>query len=166
GYPKFAPFDPSERYPEIPASATLVLTPNLVYRAVRESFRLLGLDAERFGTPQWNPLGDLVKPGARVLLKPTLVRHENHGPGGTDCLVTHGSVVRAVLDYVLLALNGSGEVWIGDSPVQSCEFERVVEVTGLRSMDEEMSRRTPVPIGLIDFRLVRTVEDGSGDAGR
>jgi uncharacterized protein (DUF362 family) len=164
-YPEAAPFDPGERWPETRADAVIASSPNPVYAAVRESFRLLDLDRARFGRPDWNPLGDLVKPGARVLLKPNLVRHENHGPGGTDCLVTHGSVVRAVLDYVLLALQGKGEIWIGDSPVQSCEFEKVVEVTGLRATVDEMRRRTGMKIGLIDFRLVRTVEDGSGVAG-
>src|SRR6185436_18604054 len=125
-YPRLAPFDPGERFPEMPAGAAIAASRNPVYAAVRESLHRLGLDEARFGTPQWNPLGDLVGPGARVLLKPNLVRHENHGPGGTDCLVTHGSVVRAVLDYVLLALQGTGAVWIGDSPVQGCDFERVV----------------------------------------
>jgi uncharacterized protein (DUF362 family) len=165
-YPTTTPFDPSERFPETPRDAPLAATANVVYAAVRESLAGLGLDAARFGTPAWNPLGDLVKPGSRVLLKPNLVRHENHGPGGTDCLVTHGSVVRAVLDYALIALRGSGEIWIGDSPVQSCEFEKVVEVTGLRATVEEMRRRTGIKIGLVDFRLVRTMEDGSGVAGR
>ncbi len=164
-YPRTAPFAPSERYPELPAATPVDTDTNAAYAAVRDALRHLGLDEARFGTADWNPLGEVVRPGARVLLKPNLVRHENHGPGGTDCLVTHGSVVRAALDYVLVALRGEGEVWIGDAPIQSCVFDRVLDVTGLREVVADAQARTTVPIRIVDFRRVRTVEDGDGLAG-
>ena len=63
GYPLGAPFGPNEDYPELavapwarPASA-----PNAVYGAVREMLAGMKLDAERFGTPAWNPLAGLVR---------------------------------------------------------------------------------------------------------
>ena len=165
GYARMAPFDPSEPYPEF-GDAPTARTPNPAFDAVREVLQRLGLDAARAGTPEWNPLGDLIEPGMRVLVKPNMVRHENHGPGGTDCLVTHGSVVRAVLDYVLLALRGEGEVTVGDSPIQSCEFEKLLGVTGIARTAEVLSERHGLPIGVFDFRCVGTVEGANDLAGR
>ena len=43
------------------------------------------------------PLGAVIRPGARVLVKPNLVLHENEGPWGIEPLVTHLSVIRAVV---------------------------------------------------------------------
>jgi len=55
-----------------------------------------------------------------------------HGDGlSLDPLVTHGSVVRAVLDYVIKALAGRGSIIIGDSPLQYADFGRTTEATGL-----------------------------------
>ncbi|MCE9634336.1 MAG: DUF362 domain-containing protein [Planctomycetes bacterium] len=164
-YPKLPPFDPGEAYPEMFGVAVAGLTPNPVYAAVRDALRHAGLDAAHVGTSQWNPLGDIVRPGMRVLLKPNMVRHENHGTGGTDCLVTHGSVVRVALDYVLRALEGRGEVWIGDAPIQSGDFERTLDVTGLRGVVEDAQRRSSIPIRVIDFRRVATEESAAGLPG-
>ena len=41
--------------------------PNPVYEAVEAMF--LGLDAGRAGTPEWNPLGDVISPGDRVAIE-------------------------------------------------------------------------------------------------
>ena len=51
--------------------------PNPVYEAVEAMFKGLGLDRARAGTPEWNPLGDLVAPGDRVIIKPNLVSSKN-----------------------------------------------------------------------------------------
>ena len=64
-YPATAPYDPDQAYPELAQLPFPVgIDPsNKVYGGVREALRLLGLDRERFGTPEWNPLGELVRPG-------------------------------------------------------------------------------------------------------
>lgn len=164
-YPRVPPFDPGEAYPELTGIARAGRTPNLVYAAVREALRNAGLDEANAGTASWNPVGAVVRPGMRVLLKPNLVRHENHGPGGTDCLVTHGSVVRAALDYVLRALEGHGEVYVADAPIQSADWDRVLDVTGVRQVVEDARTRTAVPVHLVDFRRVATQETGTGLPG-
>lgn len=51
--------------------------PNPVYEAVEAMFKGLGLDRARAGTPEWNPLGDLIAPGSRVIVKPNLVSSKN-----------------------------------------------------------------------------------------
>ena len=164
-YPERAPFDPGESYPELGGIASAGAGPNAVYDAVREALRHAGLDGDHLGTEAWDPLGDLIVPGMRVLLKPNLSFHENRGPGGADCLVTHGSVVRAVLDFVLRALDGRGEVWIADAPDAHCDFARALAVSGIGAVVGDARRRTSVAIRVVDLRRVVIEEAGAGKPG-
>ena len=63
------------------------------------------LTAAHYRSAEWNPLGGFVRPSDRVVLKPNFVRNfRESSPEDGDCLVTHGAVIRAVLDYVYIAL--------------------------------------------------------------
>ncbi len=154
-----APFHPSESFPECPFRNVSV-RPNHAYGMVRRLLRDLGLDAERFNTPAWNPIGQLVQPGAKIVIKPNWVLHENLGKGGTDCLVTHASILRAVLDYAILAR--SREIVIGDAPIQDCDFERL-QALGFREV-VEFCAAGGVPVRVVDFR--RTVLEERGHSVR
>lgn len=70
------------------------------------TLRSLGLDTGRVGTPQWDPLSDVIMPGARVVLKPKFVPSKNfHQVMRREllsCSSTHGSV-RPIIDYALCA---------------------------------------------------------------
>ena len=147
-------FHPSERFPEY--SGELSPTPNPVYGMVRQVLADLGLDKARFGAPDWNPIGELVPSGAKIVVKPNWVLHQNLGEGGTDCLVTHASVLRAVLDYVFLAR--PREVIVGDAPIQDCDFEKLLGLGAQRVIDAMASRGRPVRIA--DFRRTTLVDDG------
>lgn len=159
-YPRRPPYDPSEEYPELPG-VPRGEEDNPAFRAVRECFRRLGLDAAHSGTAAWNPLGALVRPGDRVVLKPNLVSHRNmgaraYGETDTDSLVTHGSVVRAVLEYVALALQGQGSVVIGDCPVQGTRWPELMTLTGLEDVAAAVRARFPgLEVRCEDFRLGR-----------
>jgi uncharacterized protein (DUF362 family) len=135
GYPAAFPFDSDERYPEY-RGAVAAAGANPVYRAVRKSLELLGYDREHFNTPEWNPLGHLVKPGHRVFIKPNCCSHEygrkkEGSTGDVFSVITHPSVVRAIADYVAIALKGRGEIVIGDNPTIDTNFARLMEVTRL-----------------------------------
>ncbi len=121
-YPSIPPYHPGIAYPEY--AGPIASEANDVYTAVRNALRDLDLDAARFGTPNWNPIGDLVPPGARIVIKPNWVLHANEGPGGTDCLYTHPSVLRPLIDYALKAKPSS--LIIGDAPVQVCDFNALL----------------------------------------
>ena len=152
-----APYAPGEAYPEFPALAVGTGS-NPVFALVRGALRDLGLDAERFGTPRWNPLGALVKPGGRIVVKPNWVLHQNLGPDGMDCMVTHPSVLRAVLEYVFLAR--PAQVVLGDAPLQGCDFERLLDFGGLRDVIRHFQGRG-LPLAVRDFR--RTVMKQAGE---
>ena len=151
--PDAAPYPPSEPYPEY--RGPLATAPNEAYALVREALAGLGLDAQLFGSPDWNPVGALVKPGARIVVKPNWVLHANEGSGGTDCLITHASILRAVLDYVLLAKPAS--VIIGDAPVQVCHFDKVQALGFDRVAD--YFRQLGAPITVKDFRRTTMVRE-------
>lgn len=122
---------------------------NHTFDAVRRCFLGAGLDVGRYGSPVWNPLGALIRPGESVLLKPNLVK-ENHprDPEGWRYVLTHGSVIRAVSDYIWKAVGPRGKVVVADAPQTDSSFERIVRVLGL-----DVVRDFYVDRGL-DFRLV------------
>lgn len=150
-YPDRAPFHPSEPYPESPFGL-VSSEPNDVYAGVRETFRLAGLDAQRYGTPGWNPLRELVRPGDTVLLKPNLVKERHpRDPEGWRYVLTHGSVLRAVADFVWIALEGDGRILIADAPQTDSSFEGVIEILGLGEVRDLLTAHG-VPVELIDLR--------------
>jgi uncharacterized protein (DUF362 family) len=129
------PWSPGAEYPELTKAFGAAANGgpfNSVYAAVRGALHALGLDAERFGTAEWNPLGALVAPGRRIVLKPNFIRHWNPCAEGTvDSVITHGAVVRAMADYAFLAAGDGGSVVIAEAPQQDCDFDRIREITGL-----------------------------------
>lgn len=123
--------------------------------AMRELFRIWGLDAEHFGSAAWNPLGRFIRPGSRVVLKPNWVLHWNKSGAGMDCMVTHPEVIKAVLEYVALAKPGS--VVLGDAPVQGCDFGELCRACGIDAIVKRFRKRE-MEVDVRDFR--RTVLPG------
>lgn len=95
----------------------------------------------------------IVPPGARVLLKPNWVLHENQGPWSFDAVITHPSLVQGVVAELLQT--DAAEIWVGDAPVQGCDFPGLMERTGLGTWAETLELREPRFRGVHDFR--RTV---------
>ncbi len=152
-YNRDAPFNPSIKYPEYPFNE--FSRENAVYDSVREILRKLGMDKEHFNTGSWNPLGEVIKPGDNVLIKPNLVLK-----GGEE-LTTQGSVIRAVLDYVYIALKNSGTITIGDAPIQSANFDEIARMVGLDKIVEFYDSKN-INIKIEDFRFERTFIDKFG----
>lgn len=154
-YPEMA-FRPDCMYPEYPFGLNrLSSVTNAVYYGVRETLRLARLDEANYGTSHWNPLGSYIEPGMRVLIKPNLVMHENPAGYGTDCLFTHPSVVAAVIDYVVIALKGKGSIIIADAPMQSCNFDLLVDYSGLKDL-VDWYRAEGISIELFDMRGLKS----------
>lgn len=137
-YPLDSPFHPPERYPELehtPLAGSPLDPSNGAYAAVRDALRHLGLDGERYGTAAWNPFRGLVHPGGLVVLKPNWVADGHHRDGTWEQIITHGAVLRAVLDYACLALEGRGTIALADGPMQSYDFDRIVGQSGVRGIE-------------------------------
>jgi uncharacterized protein (DUF362 family) len=158
------PYSPGAAYPELAAmlGAHVGDAANSVYAAVRAALAALGLDAANFGSAQWNPLGALVGRGGSVVLKPNFIRHWNPTPGAThESVVTHGAVIRALLDYATLAVGPDGSVALAEAPQQDCDWQRALALAGLPEMQrlyDEVLRRD---FACIDLRR-EAVETADG----
>ncbi|MFP8871292.1 MAG: hypothetical protein VCB43_07630, partial [Myxococcota bacterium] len=142
------PFGPGVAYPEFAhwGDPDAGASPdNHVYSAVREALHALGLDEARFGQADWNPLGQFVDAGSKVVLKPNFIRHWNPLEGGDEnasleSVVTHGAVLRAMADYAFLAAGQSGDVIVAEAPQQDCDFEKIRIYAGLDELAAHAER--------------------------
>lgn len=119
GYP--VTFGPDRNYPELKGvmHSILPVGNNSIFPLVRQLLIELGLDAKNYNKSEWNPLGDIVCENANILLKPNWVLHD--AVNGTESLVTHQSIIHAILPYVFLTK--PKKITIGDAPLQYCNFE-------------------------------------------
>jgi len=154
GYVAIPPYSPAEDYPEYRfAAETVSDTDNPAYHGVRDSLRLLGLDEENFGREDWNPLGQTIHSGDTVVLKPNFVREFRETQSGHgDCLITHGSVIRAVIDYVYIALEGRGRIIVADAPHNDADFEVIREIAGLTEIQKFYRQHTRFKVEVHDLR--------------
>jgi uncharacterized protein (DUF362 family) len=160
-YPHTPPYHPDTAYPEYRFAGQLSSEPNVAYEAVRGALALLGLDRANFGTPRWNPLGAVIGPDDFVVVKPNMVRdfHEEVSHG-TEALITHGSVVRAVVDYVVIAKEGRGRVVICDSPQNDADWdnlERAFHFDELREFYRKMAPDVDLQVYDVRKEAVRKV---------
>jgi uncharacterized protein (DUF362 family) len=149
-YPSRAPYHPAEAYPEAPFPERGA-EPNPVYASLRQLFAGMGLDASRCGSCAWNPLGELIQPGETVLLKPNLVRQSHQFNDDWEYVITHGSVIRAVADYVFLALEGRGRIIIADAPQTDSRLNLIAERLGFAELTEFYARHG-VTLEVVDLR--------------
>jgi uncharacterized protein (DUF362 family) len=152
-YPTLVPFFPSRAYPELKNRVKIGKEQNITYVLTRQLMYLMEMDIIHFSTSDWNPLGEVIEPGQKVLIKPNLVRHLHLGGGDYNAVITHGSLVRCILDYAALALKGKGEIVVGDAPIQSADWSKLLERTGLREICDDVSKTWQIPVRLEDFRL-------------
>lgn len=146
-------FCPGQSYPEYQYEE-IAGEENVIYDAVRCIFIDMGYDIQHVGSEEWNPLGFLIKPGQTVLIKPNMVLHKNQKENeGLDCLITHPSLVRAVADYVLIALKGSGHLIIADAPLQQCDFDAMLHNSGYDKLIE-FYKSHGVDLEFLDLRDV------------
>lgn len=148
-----AGFSPSEAYPEYRLSH-LATAPNPIYAMVRSLLAQAGLDAERFGDRDWNPLRSLVPEGATVFVLCNFVHHRRRRESQDDfeakCI--HGSVLRALIDYVLIAVGPKGRVRFGNAPLQSCDWKAVQRDSGADRVAAFYAERR-LPVEARDLRL-------------
>jgi len=151
-------FSPELATPELPNRENRV---SVALGMMRELLSNWGLDQANMGTKRWNPLGALIPGGSKVVVKPNWVFHAPRGPGSMDSLITHTSVILAVLEY--LALTHPTRIIVGDAPLQGCDFAALAGTAGLNSLTSWAKQRD-VPVEIVDFR--RTVNPGGLSGGK
>lgn len=146
-YPKRSPFHPDTFYPEYPFKEILKKK-NVVYDSFRNLLYLMGFNKENWNTEHWNPFKKIINQGNQVLIKPNLVKDNLRLQ---DCITTHPSIIRAIIDYVFIALKGMGEIIVGDTPLQKYNFKNLIETIGLEKTIDFYKSKC-ININLIDFR--------------
>lgn len=150
-------FGPVRQYPEL-AAIQAETGRNGVYDSVRSALEQAGLDAGRVGTTVWNPLGGWIKPGNRVFILPNFVRHAR--PDQTEeqfqATCTNASVLRPVVDYVLIATKDAACLGMGNAPLQSCDYSIVCRDTGVTQLAQYYRLRYGHFLGPHDLRGVVT----------
>jgi uncharacterized protein (DUF362 family) len=155
------PYGPGKALPELAdllGDAGADGPSNHVYAAVRGALQSLGLDAEHFGSADWNPLGALTPRGSRIVLKPNFIRHWNPASeidpdrATVESVITHGSVLRAAADYAFLAAGTEGSVVVAEAPQHDCDFERIREIAGIDTLVEFYGEHLGRELEVIDLR--------------
>lgn len=105
-----------------------------------------------FGLDNNNPLKDYIKPGDTVFIKPNFVasrwRKSADHVDTIYSVITHPNVIEAMCYYVDIALNGNGEIIIGDNPSIDANFDELMELTGLKNIINKFKTK----ISICDLR--------------
>lgn len=150
-YPDEPPYSPHIGYPEYLFDDTSEKK-NGAYDAVRNALLLLNLDKDNFDTPQWNPFKEIIKPKDTVVIKPNFVQSNHNKDGDLFSITTHPAVIRAVVDYVYIALAGKGRIVIADAPQMDCNFSELLEKTKLESIKELYKKELDFGLEIYDLR--------------
>lgn len=140
-------------YPELPEWA-LPTTSLGVFRSLLIQARL---DHRNQGSSRWNPLRDLIAEGQKVVIKPNWVHHHNGSGAGIESLVTHTSLLEAIIHYIAKVHPVS--LVLGDAPIQGCDFAALMAAANVPEMVGRFSN-AGVSMAVKDFR--RTIR-ASGD---
>lgn len=130
-----------------PAEAPFGPEGNALYQSVAELIKTA------YPASDGNYLGALIKPGDKVVIKPNVVKasHERKEKEWEQ-VVTHGAVVRAVIDHVLAALKGEGEVIVAEAPQTDTPFNVAMERCGIKAVVDHYQNATPAKVTLLDLR--------------
>lgn len=100
------------------------------------------------GMPEENPFGRFVHPGNKVFIKPNWVaskwRESCSHKDSLYCVITHPAVIEAVADFVAEALDGQGEIIIGDNPSIDADFQELMDFTEIRKLERKYSVKTTI----------------------
>lgn len=112
------------------------------------------------GDDEGNPFRHIVEPGQDVVVKPNWVLDRH--PYGHDIfsVVTHSSVLRAVVDLVYEALRGNGTITIADAPQWNCDFENLLQVTEVERIADFYREHHGFEVQILDLRQIAAAHGG------
>lgn len=118
-----------------------------IRRSLQSIWRLMGRDPE-------NPFQEDLRNGDTAVIKPNWVMDANNSGGGVECLITHSSLIACVMEWCAKAMNGKGRVIVGDCPIQGCDFDALLQVSGMHEILRSFRQSYPnVDVRVADWRL-------------
>jgi hypothetical protein len=163
-YPE-APFYPDCDYPEFNGNFKQFDQSNKIYKNLRDLFINSEYDRDNIGTPHWNPFRGLIKNGQIALIKPNFVYEETKDLIGKSCLLSHASVIRPVIDYLILLQIKEKirfRIIVADIPIQGADFDKIIEQSGLKSLHEFYTGNQSFNFEILDLRHKIAVFKGDG----
>ncbi|OGD86891.1 hypothetical protein A2164_00945, partial [Candidatus Curtissbacteria bacterium RBG_13_35_7] len=109
-------------------------------------------DQKNFGKSDWNPLSFLIRPGMKVVIKPNFVLSKHSEGKNVYSIITHPSLIRAIVDYAWIALKGKGEIIIADSPQYNCNFAELIATTKLDEVCNFYNSQPGLHVQLINLQ--------------
>ena len=101
----------------------------------------------------WSPLfKETIKPGQKIVIKPNWLAHSHkYDQNEWLSVITHPTVITAVLKIVLNYLEGQGEVTITDGPQTDSNWQKIMQrMTPDLWMD--MGKKAGLPVNILDLR--------------
>jgi len=117
--------------------------------SIARAIERMGIDLRWAGEGR-GAFGDLIQAGMRVLIKPNFVLHHNQGTGGMEPMLTHQSVIKAVVNAALQA--EPAQVTVGEAPIQTCDFPALLRETELGTWADALTSADSRFRGVKDFR--------------
>jgi uncharacterized protein (DUF362 family) len=94
----------------------------------------------------------------KIVVKPNWVRQQSKLE---DCVTSHGSVLRPLLDYLLLVFGPTSQIIVADIPLQSSDIEQVWADTGVDVL-RGYYKSKGLPVNFMDLRREKAIIDSSG----
>ncbi len=153
--------DPTLAYPTLKKTADGLLgIQNPIYPVIK---KLLG-QVQNDSRAKSDILGEYISPGMKVFILCNFVYHRRKKEKETDFYgkCTHGSIVAAVAQICSQLVGNQGIVYIGNAPLQSCDFASVLRDTGADIIGEQ-ARKNGLNIVFRDLRtyIVRQTKLGN-----
>jgi len=136
-------------YPDFPYAT------NDISEAVTEVLKSIGLSGRRNKCFE-----KILFDHAKVVIKPNFVSHRNIGGFDFESLVTHSSVIKAVID-LLIKSNPTISIIILDIPLQSADWDTLIEKSRIKEI-VDIYKKANIEIQLIDARKERVIADQYG----
>jgi len=86
------------------------------------------------------------------------VIHEHPSGENIWSVITHPSIIRVILDYIFIATRGNCKVTIGDAPLQSADFDKILELSKINELISYFHKKG-LDITVEDFRLEKAIRD-------
>lgn len=114
-----------------------------------------------FGLDPNNPFREYIYSGQTALIKPNWVRDKNPLGYNNDSLITHTSIIKYIIDFLAIAMNGRGKIIIGDAPLQNCDFSNLKKQSFIDDVLKDYKKSFPdLDIVVEDWRITK-LEDSS-----
>jgi uncharacterized protein (DUF362 family) len=127
---------------------------NSIVESLSALFTLMELDPH-------NPLGCLLSTGQTVLIMPSADHHCHQGGKSLSSVITDPMLVRALCDYIFLAIGKCGRIIVGCAPTPSANWSALLRNTGLDELPVHY-RSQGYRIVLADLRTIAVEIDTKG----